>query len=184
MSDQIVVMYLGEVVEQASADELFASPRHPYTEALLAANPDLLEGDEDAEMRGLEGTVPDPARPPRGCRFHTRCPAATPVCGWEVDDAVVWLSDNSATLDGLTGVERSSDFDSVLRFVDDNAAAEGESLLRGLSTPEPMRSALTELDQNGPELRIRFEEVERVRLEDVGEGHLTSCILHTSSSRE
>ena len=180
MSDEIVVMYLGEVVEQTGTAELFASPRHPYTEALLAANPDLLEGDEEAEMRGLEGTVPDPARPPQGCRFHTRCPAAIAECGWEVDDAVAWLSDNSTALDGLSGVERSSDFDSVLRFGDAEAAAEAGALLRGPGIGDPMRSALVELRQDGPELRIRFDEVDPVRLEDVGGGHLTSCILHTS----
>ena len=180
MSDEIVVMYVGETMERASAQELFGSPRHPYTEALLAANPDLLEGDEDAEMRGLEGTVPDPARPPRGCKFHTRCPVATPQCGWEVDDAVAWLSDNSTTLDDLGGVERSSDFDTLLRLVDADAAAEAESLLRSPDIPDSMRSALVELSRDGPELRIRFDEVDRVRLEDIGDGHLTSCILHTS----
>ncbi len=180
MSDDIVVMYVGEVVEHANTDELFASPRHPYTEALLAANPDLLESGEDTEMKGLEGTVPDPARPPRGCKFHTRCVAVTPRCGWEVDDAVAWLSDNSTTLDGLAGVERSSDFDGVLRFADTDAAAEAAPLLRGPAVPDPMRSALVELRQDGPELRVRFEEVDRVRLEDIGGGHVTSCILHTS----
>ena len=178
MSDKIVVMYLGEVVEQAGADELFASPRHPYTEALLAANPDLLERGEEAEMRGLEGTVPDPARPPHGCRFHTRCPVATPRCGWEVDDAVAWLLDNTTVLNEMSGVERTSDFEATLRFGGDEASAEARSLLDG-EAPRPMRSALVELGVHGPELRIRFDPIERVRLDDVGEGHLTSCILHT-----
>ncbi|MDH3425990.1 MAG: ABC transporter ATP-binding protein [Acidimicrobiia bacterium] len=182
MSDDIVVMYVGEVMEHASTRELFASPRHPYTEALLAANPDLLESGEQAEMKGLEGTVPDPARPPRGCKFHTRCAVATPRCGWEVDDVVSWLSDNSTTLDALSGVERSSDFDSVLRFADAAAAAAAVPLLRGNGVPQAMGSALVELSQDGPELRVRFDEVDRVRLEDVGEEHLTSCILHTSQS--
>jgi oligopeptide/dipeptide ABC transporter ATP-binding protein len=182
MSDEIVVMYLGEVMEHARAAELFGLPLHPYTEALLAAIPDPLEDDDDAEMRGLEGTVPDPARPPRGCRFHTRCPAATPRCGWEVDDAVAWLSDNSTALDGLSGVERSSDFDSVLRFADDDAALEARSLLGSPATPKSMRTAMVELRQDGPELRIQFGEVERMRLMDLGGGHLTSCILHTTES--
>ncbi len=183
MSDDIVVMYLGEVMEHAAADELFASPRHPYTEALLAANPDLLsDGDEDTEMRGLEGTLPDPARPPQGCRFHTRCPVATPRCGWEVDDAVAWLVDNSTVLDGLSGVERATDFDSVLRFGSDDGASEARALLETGDVPTSMRTAMVELAANGPELRIRFEEVDAVRLEDVGGGHTTSCILHTPQS--
>jgi oligopeptide/dipeptide ABC transporter ATP-binding protein len=182
MSDEIVVMYLGEVAERATAAELFGSPRHPYTEALLAANPDLLEGDEEAEMRGLEGTVPDPARPPQGCRFHTRCPAATPLCGWEVDDAVAWLSDNSAVLDELTGVTRTTDFDATLRFSSDEPATEAASLLGGDAAPALMRQALMEVRQDGPDLTLRFQEVEPVRLFDLGDGHLTSCILHTRPS--
>jgi oligopeptide/dipeptide ABC transporter ATP-binding protein len=180
MSDDIVVMYVGEVVEHAGTAELFASPRHPYTEALLAANPDLLEGGEQAEMKGLEGIVPDPARPPRGCKFHTRCPQVTPSCGWEVDDVVAWLSDNSTTLDGLSGVARSSDFDSVLRFTDADAAAAVVPLLRGPGIPDAMGAALVDLSHDGAELRVRFEEVDRVQLRDVGGEHLTSCILHTA----
>ena len=170
------------MVEHAGATELFSAPRHPYTEALLAANPDLLEGDEQAEMHGLEGTVPDPARPPQGCRFHTRCPAATPRCGWEVDDAVAWLSESSTILDALTGMQRSSEFDGTLGFADEGAAAEAGSLLRSGGPPQSMRAALVEVRADGAKLRIRFEEVDRVRLEDVGGGHLTSCILHTSPS--
>jgi oligopeptide/dipeptide ABC transporter ATP-binding protein len=184
MSDEIVVMYLGEVMEHARTDELFASPRHPYTEALLAANPDLLEGDEEAEMRGLEGTVPDPARPPQGCRFHTRCPAAIAACGWEVDDAVAWLSDNSATMDSLSGVERTSDFDTVLRFHDEATAAEAGTLLQSPGVPAPMQAALIDLRHDGAELRLQFQEVEPVQLQEVDDGHITSCILHTSQSTE
>ena len=181
MSDDIVVMYLGQVAEQAPAADLFASPRHPYTEALLAANPDVMEGDENAEMRGLEGTVPDPARPPQGCRFHTRCPAVTPMCGWEFDDAVAWLSDNSTTLDDLTGVERISEFEGELVFADAEAAASAASVLND-TTQGPMRDAMTDVELNGESLRIRFREVEPVRLYDLGAGRATSCILHTNSA--
>jgi oligopeptide/dipeptide ABC transporter ATP-binding protein len=177
MSDDIVVMYLGEVAERAPAADLFASPRHPYTEALLAANPDLLEGDEDAEMRGLEGTVPDPARPPQGCRFHTRCPAVTPMCGWELDDAVAWLSDTSTTLDDLTGVERTSEFEGELVFGNAEAAASAASLLTD-TAESVMREAMTDVQLNEQSVRIRFREVEPVSLHDLGGGRATSCILH------
>ncbi|MDP2622612.1 MAG: ABC transporter ATP-binding protein, partial [Actinomycetota bacterium] len=108
MADRIAVMYLGQVVEQGTATELFEHPLHPYTEALLAANPDI-HADPSHRIQGLEGTVPDPANPPQGCRFHTRCPVATPLCGWEVDDAVAWLSDSRDLPDTLSGVERHSD---------------------------------------------------------------------------
>lgn len=71
MSDRVAVMYLGRVVEQAESDDLFSAPGHPYTKALMRSIPTFA-----AERRPapLSGDVPDPRNPPRGCRFHTRCP--------------------------------------------------------------------------------------------------------------
>jgi oligopeptide transport system ATP-binding protein len=82
VSDRIAVMYLGVIVETAPADDLYARPIHPYTEALLSAIPDIDTGDEDTprEQIVLEGEVPSPIAPPAGCRFHTRCPYATEIC--------------------------------------------------------------------------------------------------------
>jgi peptide/nickel transport system ATP-binding protein len=71
MSDQVAVMYLGRVVEQAPVDELFARPAHPYTAALMSSIPSLHGARRPAP---LSGDLPDPRRPPAGCRFHTRCP--------------------------------------------------------------------------------------------------------------
>jgi oligopeptide transport system ATP-binding protein len=76
---RVLVMYLGRVMEQAPADELFARPRHPYTRALLASVP-------GAGMRRapLAGELPSPAQPPSGCVFRTRCPMADDLCAREV----------------------------------------------------------------------------------------------------
>jgi oligopeptide/dipeptide ABC transporter ATP-binding protein len=80
-SHRIAVMYLGEVVELGSADEVHDRPRHPYTEALLSAVPVPSPDAQRTRQRiVLTGDIPDPAAPPPGCRFHTRCPYAMRVC--------------------------------------------------------------------------------------------------------
>lgn len=79
ISDRVMVMYLGKLVEVALADEIYQRPLHPYTEALLASIP---EGDPRARRTRirLEGTVPDPSNPPEGCNLHPRCRYARDIC--------------------------------------------------------------------------------------------------------
>ena len=79
ISDRIGVMYLGNMVELAPADDIFKHPLHPYTEALLNAIPTT---DEDAAKKPevLEGDIPSPVNPPKGCKFHTRCKYCTEIC--------------------------------------------------------------------------------------------------------
>lgn len=78
LCDDVAVMYLGQLVETASRDALFSRPLHPYTRALLAAVPTLDPESEPAAV--VQGEIPDPSRPPSGCRFSSRCPQASDRC--------------------------------------------------------------------------------------------------------
>lgn len=83
--DRVAVMYLGQIVELARTSELYYNPRHPYTEALMSAIPDI---DPDRQMDPvlLTGERPNPANPPSGCRFHTRCRYAAETCRTKVPE--------------------------------------------------------------------------------------------------
>lgn len=79
ISDRIGVMYLGNMVELADSQEIFDNPLHPYTEALLNAIP-TTEDEGHKDLQILEGDIPSPVNPPKGCKFHTRCAYCTEIC--------------------------------------------------------------------------------------------------------
>ena len=176
MADRLVVMYLGKVAEAGETQAIFDSPHHPYTRELMAAKPDL-EAEANVEIRGLEGTVPDPARPPQGCRFHTRCELATSACGWEVDDVIRWLEDAPGMFEHLVGVERTTEFAAELAFDNEDAAGLLSMAVRSEQVPEAMRAAMRRLNLDGTKVEIEFEEVGEVELTVRDDGRMAACVL-------
>ena len=83
IADEVLVMYLGKVVEKAPKRQLFAAPRHPYTRALLASTP-RIDAASRAQKTVLAGELPSPLNPPSGCAFHKRCPFAVERCRVEM----------------------------------------------------------------------------------------------------
>jgi oligopeptide/dipeptide ABC transporter ATP-binding protein len=183
MADRIVVMYLGRVAEAGSTETLFERAQHPYTRALMAAKPDLATT-RDAPMQALEGAIPDPARPPQGCSFHTRCAVATAACGWEVDDVVRWLEDRDGLFDTLSAVTRSGPFAAELGFADPQSAHDLVAALHSDAVPAPLRAALQEVTAKGTSVYLRFHEVDPVVLSQRGPGHVAACILDLKSGPE
>jgi len=86
ISDEVVVMYAGQVVESATTDALFETPMHPYTLGLLNSRPKLKAGESRGKLTPIMGMVPSPTNHPTGCRFHPRCVYATRECSNEVPE--------------------------------------------------------------------------------------------------
>lgn len=85
ISDRVAVMYLGEIVELAPKEEFFNNHKHPYSQALLDAVPVISNKDKTKKII-LQGDLPSPANPPKGCKFHTRCPFVMPKCKSELPE--------------------------------------------------------------------------------------------------
>ena len=79
LADRVAVMYLGEIVELGPVEDILARPRHPYTQSLMSAVPEVEATGRRARVR-LKGDLPSPLSPPPGCKFHTRCPLAIDIC--------------------------------------------------------------------------------------------------------
>lgn len=109
ISQRVAVMYLGSIVEMAPSRELYRNPRHPYTESLLSATP-IIEPGTRRKRIILPGEIPNPADPPSGCRFHTRCSYARDNCrttapAWEEISPQHWVSCHFAKALSLRGMD-------------------------------------------------------------------------------
>jgi peptide/nickel transport system ATP-binding protein len=190
LCDRVAVMYLGNVVELGPTDEIFESPDHPYTQALLESVPRASVEEQGRYVEALSGDVPSPRNPPSGCRFRTRCPAVIPPDDLRIDQdayrAVMNLRDALERgdlvaasvwerVDAEEGDERA--------FVDSvRETFVGAESLSGANerTVEEALTALARGDRAEAvgTLRERFESVcETARPERNGERHSTACHL-------
>ncbi len=142
--DRVAIMYLGKVVEIGPVAEIFDSPRHPYTKALLRAVPD--PDPSRGVARDLpRGEVPDAARPPLGCSFHPRCPEAFGPCGWESRDVRMVLEQRWTTVDAEQ-YARESELVGPATHFDDREPSPAVALLRpGRGAAEDEIELLTQM---------------------------------------
>ena len=112
ISDRIGVMYLGNLVELSPSEAIFKKPIHPYTQALIAAIP-TTDPDDSKELQILEGDIPSPVNPPKGCKFHTRCRYCTEVCEqvtpeWREMEPNHFVACHHPLMDGLDYTKKTS----------------------------------------------------------------------------
>src|SRR6476661_5109430 len=192
--DRVAIMYLGKVVEIGPVAEIFESPRHPYTKALLKAVPD------PDPSRGIardlpRGEVPDAARPPLGCSFHPRCSEAFEPCGWETRDLRDLLEARWAVagqeqfaresrlvgnVDQLSAVERS-DRAAEVRPASGSAQELLELLevARAGNPDEPFWQSVREMRANAGKVRVQFADRSEPTLQPVeGSDVQVSCHLY------
>lgn len=184
--DRIAIMYLGKVAEAGPADAIYARPAHPYTDSLLAAVPQPDPSRRGREKVLPEGEVPDALAPPRGCRFHPRCPRSFAPCGWEGRDLVDalearWAADPDAhraeaPLVGPLERVAVSAGSAVFPKGGEALAAVLRSL-REASAGGGIWSAVTSVDVEGDAVAVRFGPGPEPALQEV-DGRLVACHLH------
>ena len=183
--DRVGVMYLGELVEMAPTEELFANPQHPYTEALLASIPD-----PDPRSRGgaveLTGDVPDPSAPPSGCSFHPRCPRVVPPPEFDfpedsfrevLDFRLAVENGDVDAEDFASPADIRGEFDLPAALPDGDADAVVSAAIEDVLAGEPVAAA----DRLGDAFETVCER-EAPELVETDAGHPAACHLHDTAS--
>ncbi len=193
LCDRIGILYLGNMVEWGDADALFNDPQHPYTRSLLNAIPlpDPRRRDRDKDLP--VGEMPDAQTPPKGCRFHPRCPVAFEPCGWEGADLLAFFERRWTLVDSdqveselaATGSLQAVDLHhDRVRFDAGNPAALTK-LLEQLRTEQahPLFDAVTGIERDGRGVAVSFGAGPEPALQTVA-GREVACHLHGTVPRE
>jgi peptide/nickel transport system ATP-binding protein len=191
--DRIAIMYLGRIVEIGDTAEIFAHPRHPYTQALLKAIPD--PDPSSSVARDLpRGEIPDAASPPLGCSFHPRCPVATSVCGWESRDLRALLEEHWTRRDPRTyEIERAlvGDLDhldtpSTTARIGSGPPEQVRALLEQIreeNPSDPLWTGIADIDVGESHVVVQFHEGEDPALRAAG-GAEVACVLYGDEGRQ
>jgi peptide/nickel transport system ATP-binding protein len=189
--DRIAIMYLGRIVELGPTDDIFADPKHPYTKALLAAIPDP-DPSRSIPRVLLSGEIPDAARPPAGCSFHPRCPAAFDKCGWESRDLVSaieqhWLKTAAATydlerakIDDFDGLGEQTGSPAVVKPSGSSSTADLMSLfeeVRSESSDERIWTGVRDIHESAGAVQVEFTEGSEPELRPAGDVEV-ACHLY------
>jgi peptide/nickel transport system ATP-binding protein len=186
MCDRIAIMYLGRIVEMGDSARIYADPKHPYTRALLQAIP--LPDPRQRRPKVLpRGEVPDAVQPPAGCRFHPRCPAALPTCGWEGRDFLVYLEErgfdlarraaDEATL-GSMKLWGAEGFIAYRKIGKADAAALVDRVRTILvEAPTVLAQAVYDVRAEGEFLVVRFRAPDPLAPKEV-DGRMVECLLY------
>jgi len=186
IADRIMVMYLGKIVEIAETKEIFKNPLHPYTQALLSAVP-IPDPKTKRQRVILEGEVPSPINPPKGCAFHTRCRFAFEKCGWESRDLVEPLRfaldpqrNPELGNSGLKSIEILSDTDIILEFTGNVNPEVVRSIIEREKKESNLRAfyGIKEITKENEKIHVKLYDQQEPQLKDTGNGHFVSCFLY------
>jgi oligopeptide/dipeptide ABC transporter ATP-binding protein len=185
--DRMAIMYLGQTVEWGDAARIYDDPQHPYTQALLDAIPLPDPSRRGRDRRLPRGEIPDALHPPAGCRFHPRCPAAFPPCGWEGRDLVDALEERWTQVDEDT-------FERELALLGDLAnvqvarqqvrfpSADADGLQRWFAEraehlPTAVSTGIAAVERDGSDVVVRFKDGPEPARQEVA-GRRVACHLH------
>jgi oligopeptide/dipeptide ABC transporter ATP-binding protein len=186
LCDRIAIMYLGRIVEIGPAKDIYKDPKHPYTKALLQAIPI-----PDPRKRGPKdlpkGEVPDAVHPPAGCRFHPRCPAVLPTCGWEGRDFIDYLEERRTNPEKANADEMNLGSPELWKAeglaaelpCEPNNIGKITEYVRSIlnEAPVPLAQAVERVDNVETKVVLRFRTPDPLGPKEV-EGRLVECLLY------
>ncbi|MHB8360309.1 MAG: ABC transporter ATP-binding protein [Thermoplasmataceae archaeon] len=196
MSDRVGVMYLGKMAELAETEALFTDMLHPYTKALMSAIP-IPEPNIKRERIVLEGEIPSPANPPKGCYFHSRCQVAMRNCGWsprDMGEAIRYMLDpyrnhEAQSLPNFTEILSDEAENNIELIIDETSKYNIEEVIGNIkvliekeaSKPKGIRfAAITEVlpGEDSGTIIIKMLEPSIPQLKEVRKGHFVSCLIY------